>query len=82
MTVASGSDCSARSESRGGEGRVAVPNIPNEVVPVQPGAFEPVAGPREVSGFEQFGNGGGTEYFRVSVLSTTTMRSWDADEQR
>ena len=40
------------------------PQLPNDVVRVQPGLFDPVAGPRTVPGNPAFGAGGGTEYYR------------------
>jgi len=44
-----------------------LPYLPEEVIQVRPGMFEPVAGPRGVSGFAEFGNGGGVEYYRGSM---------------
>jgi len=42
-----------------------LPKLPTDVVQVRPGAFEPVAGPRTVSGNPAFGGGGGSEYYRA-----------------
>lgn len=44
--------------------QLQLPNTPTDVVPVQNNPWNPVAGPRPVSGNSQWGNGGGQERYK------------------